>query len=159
VYDVEAYESVGSYEASNVVVNQFKRQRFLEYNAPGVSRAMGERDPTLPEVESRTMTEGLVLRAYTAEELKKHMLLSSVVLETFWLEALGGTARGLERSDLSMRRFPSMFGAGGEMVHMPCTYISATKTPEGGSPSCRPLAVPPRCRRGRVGGGMPPPWP
>jgi len=79
------------------------------------------------------MTEGLVLRTSTAEELKKHMLLSSVVLETFWLEPLGGTARGLERSDLSMRLFPSMFGAGGEMVHMPCTYISATKTPEGGS--------------------------
>jgi len=78
------------------------------------------------------MTEGLLLRASTAEELKKHMLLSSLLLGTFSLEARGATARGLEWSDQSVRRFPSMFGAGGEMIHVLCTYVSATKTQEAG---------------------------
>jgi len=132
-YDVEPFESVGSYEAANLVVNQSKRQRFLENNAAGVAKAMGERDPTLPDAERRTMTEGLLLRAFTAEELKKHMLLSSLFLKTFSLEARGATARGLEWSDLSVRRFPSMFGTGGATVDVLCTYVSATKTQEGGA--------------------------
>ena len=42
------------------------------------------------------MSKGLLLRAVTGEELKKHMLLSSLFLETFSLEARGATARGLE---------------------------------------------------------------
>ena len=132
-YDVEAYESVGNYDAANLVVQQSKRQRFLEDNAAGVSKAKGGRDPTLPDVERRTMTEGLLLYAVTGEELKKHMLLSSLLLETFSLEARGATAHGLEWSDLSVRRFPSMFGAGGAQIQVLCTYVSATKTQEGGA--------------------------
>jgi len=66
-------ESVGSYEAANLVVQQSKRQRFLEDNAAGVSKGKGGRDPTLPDVDRRTMTEGLLLRAVTGEELKKHI--------------------------------------------------------------------------------------
>ena len=132
-YDVEAYESVGNYEAANLVVQQSKRQRFLEYNAAGVSKAKGGRVPTLPDVERRTMTEGLLLRTVTGEELKKYMLFSSLFLETFSLEARGAAANGLEWSDLSVRRFPSMFEAGGAQVQVLCTYVSATKTQERGA--------------------------
>ena len=97
-----------------------------------MAKAMRERDPTLPDAERRTMTEGLLLRAFTAKELKKHMLLSTLLLETFSLESRGATARALQWSDLSVRRFPSMFGAGGATVDVLGTYVSATKSQEGG---------------------------
>jgi len=132
-YDVEAYESVGSAEANNPVAQQSKRQRFLERNAAGVSKEKGGQDPTLSDVERRTMTEGLLLRAVTGEELKKHMLLRKLCSETFSLEARGETARGLKWSDLSVRRFPSMLGAGSAQVQVLCTYVSATKTQAGGA--------------------------
>ena len=104
----------------------------MENNAAGAAKAMGKRSPTLPDAERRTMTEGLLLRAFTAEDLKKHMLLSSLLLGTFSLESRGATARALEWRDLSVRRFPSMFGTGGATVDVLYMYVSATKTQEGG---------------------------
>lgn len=130
-YDEEAYESVGSYEPANLVVTWSKRQRFLEYNAADVAKAMGQRDPSLADAQRRTLVERMVLKATTKTDLHKSMMLGSLFNLSFSLPARGATARGLKVSDLAFKRFPSMFGVGGDTIDVLCSYINATEMSEG----------------------------
>jgi len=132
-YDVEAYASVGTYGAANVLVSETQRNRTLENTASGVAKATGLRDPTLPDKDRRALIETMLLRPTTSKQMQKALLLAGLFVLSFSLEARGATTRGLEWSDHAVRRFPAMFGTGGEDVDVLCTYVSATKTGEGGA--------------------------
>ena len=132
-YDVEAYASVGTYSAANLLFSETQRKRTLENTASGVAKATGLRDPTLPDRDRRTLIETILLRPTTTKQMQKALLLAGLFVLSFSLEARGATTRGLEWSDHAVRRFPAMFGTGGDAVDVLCTYVSATKTGEGGA--------------------------
>jgi len=131
-YDVESHASVGTYGAANVLVSETQRNRTLENTSSGVAKATGLRDPTLPDKDRRALIETMLLRPTTSKQMQKALLLAGLFVLSFSLEARGATTRGLEWSDHAVRRFPAMFGTGGDDVDALCTYVSATKTGEGG---------------------------
>jgi len=130
-YDVEAYALVGTYNAANLVVSETQRNRTLENTVSGAAKATGLRDPTLPDKERRVLIETLLLSPTTSKRMHKSLLLAALFVLSFSLEARGATTRGLEWSDHAVRQFTAMFGTAG--VDVLCTYVSATKTGEGGA--------------------------
>jgi len=131
--DVKAFESVGPYSAANLLVSETQRNRTLENTESGVAKATGLRDPTLTDKDPRALIETLLLSPTNSKQMHKALLLADLFVLSFSLEARGATTRGLEWSDYAVRRFPAMFGTGGDSVYMLCTYVSATKTGEGGA--------------------------
>ncbi|KAK1864975.1 hypothetical protein I4F81_007511 [Pyropia yezoensis] len=91
--DVEAYDSVGSCEPAKLVVTQSKRQRVLEDNAAGVAKATGQRDPSLPNSQRRTLEERMVLKATTETDVYKSMMLGSLFSMSLFLKARGAKTR------------------------------------------------------------------
>jgi len=63
--------------------------------------------------------------------MHRTQLLAGLFVLSFSLEARGAKTRGLEWSDRSTRRFTAMFSTGD--IDVLCTYVSATKTGEGGA--------------------------
>lgn len=131
MYDVEAYDSVGSCEPAKLVVTQSKCQRVLEDNAAGVAKATGQRDLSLPNYQGRIMEERMVLKATTETDVYKSMMLGSLFSMSLFLKAQGAKTRGLEVSDRAIKLFPSMFCVGGDNIDVLCSYMKATTTVEG----------------------------
>jgi len=130
-YDVKAFESVGTYSAANLLVSETQRNRTLQNTEFGVAKATGLRDPTLTDKDPRALIETLLLSPTNSKQMHQALLLASLFVLSFSLEARGATTRGLEWSDHAVRRFPAMFGTGGDSVDMLSTYVSATKTGTG----------------------------
>lgn len=130
-YDVKAFESVGTYSASNLSVSETQRTRTLETTESGVAKATGLRDPTLTDKDPRALIKPLLLSPTNSKQMHKALWLAGLFVLSFSLEARGETTRGLDWSDHAVRRFPAMFGTGGDSVDMLCTYVSETKTGEG----------------------------
>jgi len=120
-YDVEAFESVGTYSAAKMLVRETQRDRTLENTASGVAKATGLRDPTLPDKDRRALIETLLLGPTTSKQMHKALLLAGLFVLSFSLEARGATTRGLQWSYHSIRRFTAMFSTGD--IDVLCTYM------------------------------------
>jgi len=66
-YDVEAFESVGTYSAAHLLVGETQRNRTLENKASGVAKATGLRDPDLPDKDRRALIEKPLLGPTTSK--------------------------------------------------------------------------------------------
>ena len=80
---MEAYASVGSDGAANVLVSQIQRNQTLENTASSVPKATGLRDPTLPDKDRRTLIETMLLRLTTSNQMQKALLLAGLFILSF----------------------------------------------------------------------------
>jgi len=113
--------------AAKAVVDQCKRERYLEATALGVGKATGTRDPALPDDVRLPMVKEMLLGPTTAADFHSGLTTAALFVLSYCLEARGATTRGLRMSDMAMRVFPSMFT---KAVDVLCTYVYATKTKE-----------------------------
>lgn len=129
---VREYDSAGSFPPAVAVVKQRTREKVMENQAAGLNKALGKRDPAIADAQCREVVKRLLLLPETAGKVQLQSVLAALFVITFALEARGATARGLVWSDLAVRQFEAMFSASGEALDVLCTYITATKTKEGG---------------------------
>lgn len=128
---LEEYASAGSYGPAVSVVKQRKREKVLEDQAAGASKALGRRDPSMSDEQREAAVRRLLLLPTSATQYRLKSLLAALFVLSFALEARGATSRGIVWSDLVVRHFPAMFSAAGKALAVLCTYILATKTTEG----------------------------
>ena len=126
-FGADAFLSVGGCLAAKAVVEQCKRERYLEATALGVGKATGTRDPALPDGMRLPMVKEMLLGPTSAADFHSGLITAALFVLSFFLEARGATTRGLRLSDLVMRKFPSVVT---EAVDVLCTYVYATKTKE-----------------------------
>lgn len=127
----EEYAPAGSYAPAVAVVKQRKREKVLQDQAVGASKALGRRNPSVTDAQREEVVRRLLLLPTTATQHRLKALLAALFVLCFSLEARGATARGVVWSDVVVRQFPAMFSANGKALNVLCTYILATKTTEG----------------------------
>lgn len=127
---LEEYASAGSHGQAVSAVKQRKREKVLEDQAAGASKALGRCDPSMSDEQREAAVRRLLLLPTTATQYRLKSLLAALFVLSFALEARGATSRGIVWSDLVVRHFPAMFSAAGKALAVLCTYILATKTTE-----------------------------
>jgi len=126
-FGADAFLSIGGCATAKAVVEQCKRERYLEETALGVGKATGTRDPALRNDVRLPMVKEMLLGPRSATDFHSGRITAALFVLSFCLEARGATTRGLRFSDTVMRNFPSMFT---KAVDVLCTYMYATKTKE-----------------------------
>lgn len=99
----EEYASAGSYGPAVSVVKQRKREKVLEDQAAGASKALGRRDPSMSDEQREDAVRRLLLFPTSATQHRLRALLAALFVLPFSLEARGTTARGIVCSDMVVR--------------------------------------------------------